>query len=97
MTVCTDFTCTALLVTGCWQVGRSQDPDETQDEMSNPVVVILEAWFCTLFTVHCGFEGIRLPLDTRAFILFSEISGWDFQPVGFCPSRGVLELQSYSQ
>lgn len=80
MTICTNFTCTALLVTGCWQVGRSQDPDETQDKMSNPVVVILEAGFCTLFTVHCSFKGIRLALALpRGFNLFCEISVGDFQ------------------
>lgn len=52
--------------------------------MSNPVVVILEAGFCTLFTVHCSFTGIRLPLATRGFNLFCEVSVEDFLQSSSC-------------
>lgn len=41
-------------------------------------MVILEAGFCTLFTVHCSFKGVRLSLCTAGFNLFCWVSVWDF-------------------
>lgn len=45
-------------------------------------MVILEAGFCTLFTVHCSFTGVRLTLATHGFNVFCGVSVRDFPQSG---------------